>query len=121
MSKNMKRIIFWTPRLLGVLFAIFISIFAFDVFGQGYTLWETTLALLIHLIPTGVILLIVVLSWRRAWIGGILLPTVGIFYLVAFQGQHWSAYLLIAGPLFLIGAFFLLNWLYRVELHLMAS
>jgi hypothetical protein len=46
---------------------------------------------------------------------------VGIFYLVAFQGQHWSAYLLIAGPLFLIGAFFLLNWLYRVELHVMAS
>jgi len=117
MKKSMKQILFWAPRLLTPLFAIFISLFAFDVFHEGYTFWETILALLIHLIPTGIVLLGLALSWRWEWIGGILFTGLGVLYLVAFRGQHWSAYLLISGPLFLIGALFLLNWLYRAELH----
>ncbi|HEX6384502.1 MAG TPA: hypothetical protein VF177_07520 [Anaerolineae bacterium] len=117
MNKSVKQILFWTPRVLSVLFAIFISLFAFDVFDEGYTFWQTILALLIHLIPTGIILLGLALSWRWEWIGAILFTGLSVFYLVAAQGQHWSAYLLISGPLFLIGALFLLNWLYRAELH----
>lgn len=117
MNKSVKQLLFWTPRVLTLLFAIFISLFAFDVFDEGYTFWETILALLIHLIPTGIILLGLALSWRWQWIGAILFPGLGVLYLVAFREQHWSAYLLIAGPLFLIGALFLLNWLYRAELH----
>lgn len=117
MNERTKHILFWTPRVLAVLFAAFISIFAFDVFDGGYNFWETILALLIHLIPTAVVLLVLALSWRWEWIGGIMYPVLGILYLIAFEGQHWSAYLLIAGPLFLIGALFWLNWLYRTELH----
>jgi hypothetical protein len=117
MNERTKRILFWTPRVLAVLFAIFISIFAFDIFDEGYAVWETILALLIHLIPTAVVLLILALAWRWEWIGGILLPILGLLYLITFEGQHWSAYLLIAGPLFLIGALFWLNWLYRSELR----
>lgn len=117
MSNNMKQILFWTPRLLSVLFAVFLSLFAFDVFDAGYSFWETILALLIHLIPTGIVLLILVLSWQREWIGGILFPVLSIFYLVSAPGEHWLAYLLIAGPLFLIGVLFWLNWLNRAELH----
>ncbi|HRQ38104.1 MAG TPA: hypothetical protein PLD25_09335 [Chloroflexota bacterium] len=117
MNERTKQILFWTPRVLGILFAAFISIFALDVFGAGYSFWETILALLMHLIPTGIVLLILALSWRWELIGGILFPVLGILYLIAFEGQHWSAYLLIAGPLFLIGALFLLDWFYRDELH----
>jgi hypothetical protein len=117
MNQSVKHILFWAPRILTLLFAVFISLFAFDVFDQGYSFWETVLALLIHLIPTGILLLALVLSWRWEWIGGILFIGLGVFYLVAAQGQHWLAYLLISGPLFLIGALFLLNWRYRAELH----
>jgi len=117
MNERTKQILFWAPRVLGILFAAFISIFAFDVFDAGYSFWETILALLIHLIPTGIVLLILALSWRWELIGGILFPVLGILYLIAFEEQHWSAYLLIAGPLFLIGALFLLDWFYRDELH----
>ncbi len=30
--------------------------------------------------------------------------------------MHWSAYVLISGPLFLVGAMFLIDWVYRIRL-----
>ena len=42
----MKTWLTWTPRILGLLFAAFLSLFALDVFEQGYQGWETVLALL---------------------------------------------------------------------------
>lgn len=117
MKKPVKHTLFWAPRLLTLLFAVFISLFAFDVLHQGYTFWEMILALLLHLIPTGIVLLGLALSWRWEWIGALLFTGLGVLYLAAFRGQVWLAYLLISGPLFLIGALFLLNWHYRAELH----
>ena len=38
MNNKWKRVLYWTPRVLGILFALFISIFALDVFGEGYSL-----------------------------------------------------------------------------------
>jgi hypothetical protein len=100
------------------LFALFISLFALDVFGEGYGFWETVVALLIHLIPTGIILVVLALSWRWEWIGGVLFIALGAWYLIALWGRfHWSAYLAISGPLFLIGVLFLINWRYRVDLQ----
>jgi hypothetical protein len=41
-----------------------------------------------------------------------------LLYLVIATGRlHWSAYALIAGPLFLVGVLFLLNWRFRAELR----
>ena len=118
MKTSTKRILFWTPRILCLLFAAFISLFALDVFGDHQGLWQTTLALLIHLIPTGILLLILAVTWRWEWVGGLLFPALGAFYIVAFWGRfHWSAYAILSGCLFLLGALFLLGWKYRMELH----
>jgi len=38
--------------------------------------------------------------------------------LMAWGRFEWTTYLLIAGPLFLIGALFLVNWVFRAELRL---
>jgi len=118
MKRSVKRLLFWAPRILCVLFAAFVSLFALDVFDQGYGFWETVLALLVHLIPTGIILVVLVISWRWEWVGGVLFTALGALYLVMFRGRfHWSAYLTISGPLFLVGVLFLVNWLYRTELR----
>lgn len=118
MKSSLKRLLHWAPRGLCILFALFVSLFALDVFGEGYGFWETIVALLIHLVPTGIILVVLALSWRWEWIGGILFIALGAWYLVASSGQfHWSAYLVISGPLFLIGILFLINWRYRVDLR----
>ena len=113
MKKPLKQALFWAPRILGILFAIFISVFALDVFGQGYGLAETVLALGMHLIPTGILLVVLMLAWRWEWMGGILFPGLGLLYLVTAWGQFdWSAYLVISGPLFLEGILFLISWRY---------
>jgi hypothetical protein len=117
MNRSTKQTLFWAPRLLTVLFAIFISLFAFDVFGMGYSFWETLLALLMHLIPTGIILLVLIIAWRWEWVGGIGFMGLGLLYLLGFPGQHWSAYVILSGSLFVLGVLFLVNWWYRAELH----
>ena len=53
--------LFWTPRILCILFSIVISLFALDVFAEDYSTGEAILAFLIHLIPTAAIL--AVLFW----------------------------------------------------------
>ena len=118
MKRPVKRLLFWAPRILCILFAVFVSLFALDVFGEGYGFWGTMLALLMHLVPTGVILIVLAISWRWEWVGGILFTALGVLYLVMFWGRfHWSAYLLISGPLLLVGILFLINWLYRARLR----
>ena len=118
MSRSVKRLLFWTPRILCMLFAAFVSVFALDVFDGGYSFWNTILALLIHLVPTFFLILILVLSWRWAWVGGIIFPALGVLYIVmAWHRFPWSVYAIIAGPLFLLGILFWINWLYRAELR----
>ena len=121
MNTSLKRLLFWTPRILCLLFAGFISLFAADVFNEGFGFWQTILALLVHLIPTGIVLIVLALSWRWEWVGGILFTALGALYLIQFWGRfHWQVYLCIAGPLFFIGALFLLNWLCRGKLRVSA-
>jgi hypothetical protein len=118
MKKPVKRVVFWMPRILCVLFAVFISLFALDVFGEGYDFWETIVALLMHLIPTGIILIALVIAWRWEWVGAILFVVLGVWYTIMAWGEFgWTTYLVIVGPLFLVGALFLANWLYRAELR----
>ena len=44
--------LFWLPRILGILFAVFISIFALDAFGEGIPVLEAIIGFVIHLVPT---------------------------------------------------------------------
>jgi hypothetical protein len=119
MEESVKRLLFWTPRILCVAFAFFVSLFALDVFGAGYGFFETILAFLIHLIPTGMILIALVVSWRWEWIGAIAFTALGVSYIVTFWDREfsWSVYVMMSGPLFLLGILFLINWLYRKQLR----
>jgi len=113
-SESLRRIVVWTPRALGLLFAAFISLFALDVFGAGYGFWETAAAFLIHLVPTAIILAALAAAWRWAWTGAVLFAGLGVWYLVMAWGQFlWTTYLIVAGPAFLVAALFLASWLTR--------
>ena len=118
--KPAQQLLYWAPRALCIVFALFISMFALDVFTEGRGFWNTLLALLMHLTPTFLLLIVLAVSWRREWIGGILFPLLGVLYIVWAWNKPfaaWSTLLLIAGPLVLTGALFLLNWHYRGELR----
>ena len=117
MDKGLKQWIYWAPRVLSILFAAFISLFALDIFGAGYGVWETILGLFIHLVPVYILVGGLLLAWRRPWVGAVLYFGLAILYVVLSGGrQHWSAYLGISFPLVVISALWFANWFYRKEL-----
>jgi hypothetical protein len=110
----MKNVLYWTPRVLGLAFAAFISLFALDVFGAYPSIGETVLALLIHLVPTYLILAALVIAWRWERIGALAFAALGLAYVImAWGDMHWSAFILIAGPPILIAAAFLADSVFR--------
>jgi hypothetical protein len=118
MKTTSKRLLFWTPRILCLLFAALISLFALDVFDEHLGFGRTLLALAIHLTPTWIVLAVLAITWRWEWVGAVLFNALALFYVVWAWGRfHWSAYVLISGPLCLVGVLFLLNWLRRAELR----
>lgn len=114
--KPAHEFLYWAPRALCIMFALFTSIFALDVFEGDRGFWETAQALIMHLIPTFLIVILLVLSWRWEWIGGYLFIVLAAAYIVMSWGQpfaKWWVLLLMAGPLVLTGALFLVNWYKR--------
>ncbi len=116
--ERMERVLVWMPRVLAILFAVFISLFALDVFGAGHGFWESIAGFLIHMLPTALILIALAIAWRRAWAGAILFASLETAYLIMAGGQvDWVAYVLISGPAFLIGILFLISWIYRRQVR----
>ncbi|MFN8484432.1 MAG: hypothetical protein U0768_15440 [Anaerolineae bacterium] len=109
-----QRVLFWTPRALLALFIAFISLFALDVFGQGYGVWETLVALFMHLLPTWFLLALLAVSWRWGWLTGVALIGFAAWYVASAWGRFpWSVYALIAGIPCAVGVLFLLDWMAR--------
>jgi len=50
-------------------------------------------------------------------VGGLLFIGLGVSYMVMARGGPWTWSFLLAGPLLVVGALFLVNWRYRGELH----
>jgi hypothetical protein len=119
MNKTLERFLFWTPRVAGILFAVFISLFAFDVFDEGLGFWETVLALFIHLIPSIMLAAAVWAAWKREWVGAVLFIGWAVWYVAFFLERefHWSAYALVAGIPAIIGLLFLAGWIWKKQIR----
>jgi hypothetical protein len=108
--------LYWSPRILGIAFALFISLFALDAFQPGQPLGQNILGFLIHLIPTLFIALALLLAWKWEWVGLVLFLGLAISYVIMAWGQFgFVTYLTISGPLLLISILFGINWLRKVK------
>ena len=117
MNISSKRCLFWTPRALCIAFAIFLSMFALDVFGEGYGFGQTLLALLIHLVPAFIVLGVLAIAWRWEWIGAMGFAGLAMYYAKGVWRRHPSWVVTIAGPLLVLAALFFVNWLKHDELR----
>lgn len=104
--------LYWTPRILTLAFAAFLSVFALDVFDEARGAAQTAVALLMHLTPTFLILLFLALAWRREWIAAVAFAALGVLYIAWAWGRFpTSVYFAISGPLFVMAGLFLASWL----------
>ncbi len=105
-----KKIIYWLPRILSLAFVAFLSLFAFDVF-EAYSGWQAVLALLIHSLPSIILLVVVIVAWKHELVGAVVFIAAAIFYVAAIGlNRPWSWYAFISGPAVLVGILFLLSW-----------
>jgi len=115
LQKKINKYVYWTPRILSILFLLFLSMFSLDVFSPELGFWETIVGLFMHNIPVFILLIILIISWKYEIVGGIAFVLTGLFYIIMVSRSvvwnlalSWS--LTIAGPAFLIGILFIINW-----------
>ena len=110
MSHSENRLLFWSPRILAILFAIFLSILALDVFSEPRSFWRTSMALAIHLLPTATVAVTLAVAWQWERVGALLFALLAGIYAYQVLPMHptWAA--AISGPLLAIAALFMADW-----------
>lgn len=114
------KIIYWLPRVICILAILFVSIFAFDAFAPGLTIWQQIGGFLLHLIPCYILIILLVIAWKREYVGGIIYTIVGLgfsvsVFLLDFNRNHFSVSqsivnaLLVAFPFVIVGILFIFS------------
>ncbi len=74
------KVFHWLPRILGILAIGFISLFALDAFNPEHSLGQQLLDFLMHMIPSFVLILVLLLAWKKEIIGGIIFIIIGLAF-----------------------------------------
>jgi len=106
----------WSPRILGILVCLFLGVFSLDAFGGGTTLAQALPAFASHVAPILILLVVVGLSWRWEWLGGLVFTGLAVWY-AYFARDHLSWIPVIAGPLLVVGILFSWSWLHHRALR----
>lgn len=119
MKKKVDNFVYWAPRILSILFLLFLAMFSLDVFSMGLGFWETIAGLFMHNIPVFILLVILLVSWKHEIVGGVVFILAGLFYIALIltsilrTGSGWSQLfwtLPVSAPAFLVGILFLICW-----------
>ena len=112
MNKNIHSKFVWVPRILSILFVVFLLLFSLDVFEQELSLWQSLLAFGIHNIPAMVLIVILIFAWRYELVGAIGYLLVSLFYVImVIDDFEVTAFIVLAGPLLLLSILFTIGWI----------
>lgn len=115
---KVNKFVFWTPRILVILFIFFLALFSLDVFEGDYGFLGTILGLFMHNLPSLILLVILIISWKHDLVGGIIFMTLGIACVIgtiialAMSSSEFINPMLIIGSIvfLLIGVLFIAGW-----------
>jgi hypothetical protein len=117
--KPSLKIIHWTPRILCILAILFVSMFALDSFSPGIPLWKQIVGFFMHMIPSFVLTIFLLVAWKWELIGGAIFIILGLglmpfIYMMNYHMNHsvWMSLeviLLINAPFVVVGALFILS------------
>ena len=117
--KPAVKFLHWTPRIIGILAILFISMFALDSFGPNKTFWQQIADFLMHMIPSFVLIAFLLIAWKWELAGGIIFILIGlgfspVIFMHNYRMNHsvWmslNVLLLITFPFILVGILFVLS------------
>ncbi|MFB6317855.1 hypothetical protein [Saccharicrinis sp. FJH54] len=120
MNKKNK-ILFRLPRVISILAILFVSMFAFDAFEPDLTVWQQVKAFMIHLVPSFILTLLLILAWSKQLVGGIAFTVVGLVFTPFIYTHNYSMnhsvgisigiVLMISFPFVVVGVLFILGHL----------
>ena len=76
--KKSTKVIHWLPRIICILAILFVSMFALDSFDSELTIWQQVGDFLLHLIPSFILIIFLIVAWRWEFIGGIIFTLIGL-------------------------------------------
>jgi hypothetical protein len=106
-----KKLLYWIPRILGILAILFMMMFSLDCFENAGK--DALICLLMHNIPALIIVIVLIVAWKWELIGGILFVVAsfaGAIYFNGFGG-NWGV-LPVMAPFLLTGILFIINYLW---------
>lgn len=117
---KVSKFIYWTPRILAIIFIVFLALFSFDVFDSCNGFWNCSFGLFVHNLPSLVLLVFLLISWKYEIVGGIAFILGGLLYAFmtiiraagngSFEWFMLSWIIAISGIAFFIGILFLTGW-----------
>ncbi len=121
MSRSAARLLYWSPRVLAILFVLFLGAFALDAFNEFHVFWKCILAFSIGLLPAAIVAAILAVAWRWEWVGAAMFALAAVYYAWSWtvppRHMNWPATAGISGPLLVIAGLFLANWIERAKLR----
>ena len=72
------KVFHWLPRIICLLAILFVSMFALDAFAPGRTIWQQLGDFFMHLIPSFVLIILLIIAWKWERTGGILIMVIGL-------------------------------------------
>ena len=125
------KILHWSPRLLAIASILFISLFAADAFSSEFTLYRQIVGFLIHMIPSIVLLAMLLISWKRELLGGVVYCVTGLISSIyVFYGNYSNngsvlnslmIISIITFPLIVVGGLFIASHFVKKNCHKLSS
>jgi hypothetical protein len=120
MKKELNKYVYWTPRILSIILIIFLTIFSFDVISPDLSPWQIALGMFMHNIPVFILIIILVIAWKKEIVGAVAFFIAGTAYVIfnlVGNADPWyikiAVCLPIGVPAFLISSLFMVNWIHR--------
>lgn len=112
MTKKVSCFVYWTPRVIAIVFIFFLMLLSLDVLFSELPFIQKIIGLFMHNLPAIVLLIVLIISWKYEIVGGVVFLLAGLYFLVNIvrEGLPWHICLIIAGPAFFIGILFMINW-----------
>jgi hypothetical protein len=107
-----KSKLLWIPRTLTIVFIVFLSVFSLDVFSDEGLLIPMIGGFLIHNIPSFLLIIILIISWKRPFISGVAFVLFGLLSIIFFRTtKNLFSFLFISLLSVIIGGLYLLCYL----------